>query len=306
MSAAAAGATGRRAASGDHAEAAAQAVRRRRRNRRLGDAALYGFYALTSLFFLFPIFWVVSMSLRTVPELFASPPVWVPADPQWGNYTFVIDSTPIVSYLLNALLLVTVTVVATLAVSLFAAYALSRWRFRGRRLSLVAILAFQLISPVVVAIPLYRVFSELDLINNRIALIAVYTAMFIPFTTWFLKAYLDTIPRQLDEAARLDGASPTQLLWRVLLPLTAPALASAAVLVAVQAWSQFVIPFILLDDRSTYPVSVGLLDYQSSADAVTLHYLAAATVIAVGPVLVLFAVLQRYVVGALTRGAVKG
>ena len=306
MGATAAEAGRRRATHHDAAAAAARTARRRRRNRRLGDASLYGFYALTIIFFLFPVFWVVSMSLRTVPELFASPPVWIPADPQFANYTFVFQSTPIVSYLLNSLLIVVVTVLATLAVSLLAAYALSRRRFRGRRFSLVAILAFQLISPVVVAIPLYRVFSELDLINNRVALIAVYTAMFIPFTTWFLKAYLDTIPRQLDEAARLDGASPTQVLWRVLLPLAGPALASAAVLVAVQAWSQFVIPFILLDDRSTYPVSVGLLDYQSSADAVTLHYLAAATVIAVGPVLLLFAVLQRYVVGALTRGAVKG
>jgi multiple sugar transport system permease protein len=163
-----------------------------------------------------------------------------------------------------------------------------------------------MISPVVIAIPLYRLFSELNILNNYASLTVVYVAVVLPFTTWFLKGYFDTIPYQMDEAAIVDGASRWQILSRILLPVSAPGIATAAILAAVLSWSQFVVPFILLDDRTLYPVSVGLVNLQSDTNAVTLHYLAAASMVAVAPVIVVFVLLQRYIVSALTSGAVKG
>ena len=137
-------------------------------------------------------------------------------------------------------------------------------------------------------------------------MIVVYVAIVLPFTTWFLKGYFDTIPYEMDEAAIVDGATRWQILTRILLPVCTPGIATAGILAAVLCWSQFVVPFILLDDRNLYPISVGIVNLQSTSDAITLHYLAAASVVALAPVVIIFILLQRYIVSALTSGATKG
>ncbi|MGH3090049.1 MAG: carbohydrate ABC transporter permease [Rubrobacteraceae bacterium] len=276
------------------------------RNEKMTRAGLYAAYAVIIAFFLFPIFWIASMSLKTVPQLFATPPVWFPLEPQFQNYSFVLTSTPIGRYLLNSVLIVSLTVFFTILVATLAAYGFSRYKFRFKRSSLLAVLVFQMISPVVIAIPLYRVFGELGLLNTYFTVILVYVAIELPFATWFLKGYFDTIPYEMDEAAIVDGASRWQILTRILLPVCAPGIATAAILAAVLSWSQFVVPFILLDDMTLYPVSVGLVNLQSTTDTITTHYLAAASVVAILPVIVVFVLLQRYIVNALTSGAIKG
>lgn len=276
------------------------------RKEKLVNGLLYLSFAAVILFFLFPIFWVLSLSLKSVPELFATPPIWFSTDPQFENYAYVLQNTPIVSYLLNSAVIVFFTVVIALLVATLAAYGFSRYDFRAKRASLMTVLLFQMISPVVIAIPLYRFFVALNLLNEYASLITVYVAVVLPFTTWFLKGYFDTIPKDLDEAAAIDGCNRLQSLWRILLPVCAPGVASAAIIVAVLSWSQFVVPFILLDDRTMYPVSVGLVNLQSNSSAITLHYLAAASMVAIVPVIAVFVLLQRYIVGALASGAVKG
>jgi multiple sugar transport system permease protein len=276
------------------------------RRERLTRASLYLVYVVITLFFLFPIFWVLSTSLKSVQQLFATPPVWFPLDPRFENYDYVFNNTPIVRYLFNSALIVLLTVVFTLLIAVLAAYGFSRYTFRYKKPSLTAVLVFQMISPVVISIPLYRLFVELGLLNNYVGLVVVYSAVVLPFTTWFLKGYFDTIPYEMDEAAIVDGASRWQVLSRILLPVCAPGIATAAILAAVLSWSQFVVPFILLDDVDLYPVSVGLVNLQSNTDAITLHYLSAASMIAIAPVVAVFVLLQRYIVNALTRGAIKG
>ncbi len=273
---------------------------------RLTVAGLHVAYAAITVFFLFPIFWVLSMSLKSVPQLFATPPMLFPLNPRFENYSYVLSETPIIGYMLNSAGVVLGTVFFTLLIATLAAYGFSRYAFPYKRPSLLAVLLFQMISPVVIAIPLYRLFAALSLLNSFGTLILVYVAVILPFTTWFLKGYFDTIPYQMDEAAIVDGATRWQVLTRILLPVCAPGIATAAILAAVLSWSQFVIPFILLDDRAMYPVSVGLVDLQSNTDAITLHYLSAASIIAIAPVIAVFVVLQRYIVNALTSGAVKG
>jgi multiple sugar transport system permease protein len=273
---------------------------------RLIKAGLYLAYAVVTLFFLFPIFWVLSTSLKSVPQLFATPPIWFPLDPRFENYAYVFTNTSIVRYLFNSALIVLLTVIFTLLISVPAAYGFSRYTFRYKKPALMMVLIFQMISPVVISIPLYRMFVELGLLNNYTGLVVAYSAVVLPFTTWFLKGYFDTIPYEMDEAAIVDGASRWQAFWRILLPVCTPGIATAAILVAILSWSQFVIPFILLDDATLYPVSIGLVNFQSNADAITLHYLSAASIVAIAPVIGVFVLLQRYIVNALTRGAVKG
>ena len=273
---------------------------------RMVRIGLYVAYVIIIVFFLFPLFWVLSMSLKTVPQLFATPPVWFPLPPQFSNYTYVLTNTPILGYLANSAIIVLLTVFFALLVATLAAYGFSRFTFRYKKPSLMAVLVFQMISPVVISIPLYRVFASLHLLNNFASLILVYVAVVLPFITWFLKGYFDTIPYQVDEAAIVDGATRWQVLVKILLPVCAPGIATAAILASVLSWSQFVIPFILLDNRAMFPVSVGLVNLQSSSDTITTHYLSAASILAIAPVIAVFVLLQRYIVSALTSGAIKG
>jgi multiple sugar transport system permease protein len=201
---------------------------------------------------------------------------------------------------------VVLSVLGTLLLAVPAAYALSRFVFPGRRPYTRALLAAQLISPLIIAVPVYRLFIALGLINNYAGLVLVYVAIVAPFITWFLKTYFDTVPRELDEAAAIDGCTPAGGMWRVVLPSARPGIVSAAILAGVTAWSQFAMPFILLDDQDLFPVSVGVVNLKASAGEITTQYLAAGSVMAILPVVVIFVILQRQIVGALTAGAVKG
>ena len=274
-----------------------------------GGTARFGYIAgqlLLIAVFAFPLLWLISLSLKTAPETLASPPSLVPHHPQWGNYSRVLDTTPITRYLLNSLALVVLSVGGALAVGVPAAYALSRFVFRGRRGFSRGLLAAQLLSPLVIAVPVYRLFVSLRLVNNYIGLLLVYVAIIAPFLTWFLKTYFDTIPRSLDEAAMVDGCGRSTAVWRVVLPSAGPGIASAAILGGVTVWSQFALPYILLDSDKLFPVTVGVANLQATAGEITTQYLAAGSVLAIAPVVVLFVFLQRFVVGALTAGAVKG
>lgn len=273
---------------------------------RQGNIGYYLGQLLLIVVFAFPLLWILSLSLKSAPETLQSPPTLLPDQFLWSNYSHVLDTTPIGRYLLNSLLLVACTVAGTLLLGVPAAYALSRYVFKGRRSYTRGLLAAQLISPLIIAVPMYRAFASLNLINNFFGLLLVYIAVVAPFITWFLKSFFDTIPRELDEAAAIDGCSPLGGLVRVLLPTAVPGIVSAGILASVTSWSQFVIPFILLDERDLFPVSVGVVNLQATAGEITTQYLAAGSVMAIAPVLVLFVVLQRYIVGALTSGAVKG
>jgi multiple sugar transport system permease protein len=274
-----------------------------------GAVGIYAGYFIVCLIFLFPLLWVASLSLRPQAELFAFPPRLVPQHPTVAAYRDVLTRSPLALYLLNSAKLVSASVICALAVAVPGAYALSRLRFDRRLLKsliMLGMLAVQLISPLVTALPLYRWFSSLGLINSHIAVVLVYVALSAPFATWVLTGFLDTVPFALDEAARIDGCSRLQSLRLVLLPVMLPGLASTAILLAISTWAQFIVPFVLLTRSDLYPVSVGILDYQSSSDSVSTHLLAAAALLSALPAMLIFVLLQRFIIGALTSGAVKG
>ncbi|OEV26922.1 ABC transporter permease [Streptomyces nanshensis] len=275
--------------------------------RRRTDAAYYAAMLGLVAVFAFPLVWVASLSLKTGPEVLRSPPALLPQDPQWANYAHVLETTPIGRYLLNSVILVAAGVAGALLLSVPAAYALSRFRgrMRGPRAFTRAVLAAQLLSPLIIAVPVYRVFVTLGLINDYVGLVLVYIAVTAPFLTWFLKNYLDTIPTELDEAGRVDGCSRLRALVLLVLPAAKPGLVSAGIVAGVTTWSQFVLPFILVDSPDLAPVSVGVVNLQSTSGEITTQYLAAGCMLAVAPVIVVFAFLQRHIVGALTAGAVK-
>lgn len=267
---------------------------------------LYLFFIVVSLFFLFPIVWMISLSFKSVPELYHMPPMLLPKSLSPANYNFVISNVGILTGLWNSLEICLITIIGTLGIALPAAYCFSRMKFKFSKPLQFIILMFQMISPLVVLIPLYRYFSTLHMLNSYVGLICIYIATSAPFQVWFLKGFIDTIPKELDEAATLDGCTRPSILFRVIIPVIAPGIFSAVLLVFILSWSQFVIPYILISTPSKMPISVMLVNLQSSLTQITTQYLAAASVLAILPTLILFVVLQKYIVSALTSGAVKG
>ena len=255
--------------------------------------------------FLLPQLWMFSLSLKNKAGLFEYPPTWIPRGGSLANYRFVLTHTQVPWYLWNSLIVAACASVATLAVAVPAAYVLSRDRFRGRRPLLAALLVVQMVSPVILLVPIYGIIERLGLIDTRAGLILVYAAMQVPFTVWVLKNFFDAVPSSIVEAARLDGATRARTFWSIVLPIVGPGLGATAVFNLAAYWSEFGLALVLLDSQVRYTMPLGLFSFQSGYDT-DWHLLAAASFIALVPVIAVFVLLQRYFVAGLTAGAVKG
>lgn len=273
--------------------------------KKIKKALLYLVFILILIFFLYPLLWVLSLSFKTVPELFGDVK-FLPNKISIDNYKYVFWKADISRYLINSVIIVGITILGSLIVSIPTAYGFSRFDFKSKKIFIFSILFFQMISPLVIAIPLYKYFSGINLLNNLPSLIIVYIALVVPFTTLTIKGYVDTVPKELDESARIDGCNRFKALMLIIFPVIIPGVVSTTLLIAIKSWSQFIIPFILLDDTKLFPISVGLVNLQSTTDTISTHYLAAASIIGILPTVILFIILQKYIVSAMTSGAVKG
>ncbi|HET6546976.1 MAG TPA: carbohydrate ABC transporter permease [Solirubrobacter sp.] len=273
---------------------------------RRDDAWTYAGLIVVLLFFGIPLLWLVSLSFRNADEILVSTINPVPDDPTLDNYADILRSAQFPRFLLNSAILSAIGSCGAIAVAAPAAYAFSRMRFHGRRFLLVGVLALQMISPLVLAFPLYRYYASLGILNSLLATGLVYVAVLMPLATWMLKGFFDGIPQDLDEAAMIDGASRWRAFRSVILPIAMPALTAVFVITALLAWAEFVIPFILLTGPSHLPISVGILNFQGTYATNATGILAAASVIAVLPAILLFVILQRFIVGAFLAGALKG
>lgn len=267
---------------------------------------IWSLYLIVSLFFIFPVFWAISLSLKMPAEIFQYPPSLWPTQPTLSNYMEVLRDTSMINYLSNSFKLVVFTIVGTLIVAIPGGYSFSRFTFKKKSLFLFIILIFQMISPIVIGIPIYRYYSNLGLLNSYFGLSMVYIAIQVPFATFLLKGGFDSIPIELDEAAKIDGATRFQLLRKVIIPVSLPSIASAIIFISINAWSQFLLPYILLDQDHLYPVSVGILMAQGTFQQISTHLIAAASVLALIPAIIMVLFLQKFILRALTAGAVKG
>lgn len=265
----------------------------------------YVVFTLAAAFFLFPVLWVVSMSLRQPGEVLTYPVQFVPHDVTIQPYVRVLQSSQMITWVYNSLKIAILEVVGIVFVTVPAAYAFSRFDFRGKKYALFGILLFQMISPVVIVIPLYNMMAQLNMLNTHYGLILLYIGLQVPFSIWLLKSYFDTIPGGLDEAARVDGCSRLQTLIYVLLPSMAPGIAVVAIFNFIFSWAEFVMAFTVLGESNLYTVSIGLFSFQGQYST-DWRVIAAASVIAMAPLLIMFIGLQRYFIKGLVEGAVKG
>ena len=274
--------------------------------RRIGDVLTYLVFALALVFFGGPLLWVLSLSIRTQQEVFITSLRLIPETPTLENYVEVLVSAQFSVFLINSLKLAVAGSIGAMVVAAPAAYAFSRLDFRGKSSLLIGVLALQMISPLVIAIPLYRYFARLNVLDSHFSTAMVYIAILVPLATWMLKGFFDGIPPALDEAAMVDGCTRFGAFRRVVLPLILPGLTSVFVLTAILAWGMFEVPYILLSEPSLLPISVGILNFQGNYAATSPNVLAAGGVLAMLPAIATFVILQRFIVRALTSGAIKG
>jgi multiple sugar transport system permease protein len=278
----------------------------RKTRRATGDVLTYLVFALALVFFGGPLLWVLSLSIRTSQEVYITSLRLIPETPTLENYTEVLYTAQFTVFLTNSLKLAVAGSVGAMVVAAPAAYAFSRLNFRGNSALLISVLALQMISPLVITIPLYRYFARLNLLDSHFSTAMVYIAILVPLATWMLKGFFDGIPPDLDDAAMVDGCTRFGAFRRVTLPLILPGLTSVFVLTAIIAWGEFIVPYILLSDPSLLPISIGILNFQGNYAETSQQVVAAGGVLAMLPAIATFVILQRFIVRALTSGAIKG
>jgi len=291
-------------------------------SKRTGDPPhwpLHVFLVAFTLLAIYPLLWVltVAFSGQQVLAFVDLPPdptffdrlravlPW-PEEVSVANFVDVFTEQPFARWLFNSAIVAAATTVVGVFLASTAGYAFSRFRFPGRRAGLMSFLVSQMFPGVLMLIPLYIIIVKwLNLGSSYIGLILVYSTTAIPFCVWMLKGYFDTIPRDLEESALMDGASQVVIFTRIVLPLAKPAVAVTALFSFMTAWNEFVLALTLLDQEEMYTAPVGLRFFVSGFSE-QWGYFAAGALIAAIPVVVLFMFLQRYLISGLTAGAVKG
>lgn len=269
-----------------------------------GYGGLYLFMTLLALLFMIPLLWMLSTSLKGRAEIFAWPPQWIPADPQWQNFSEAFNKYPLARFMLNSTFLVAVNIIGELISVPIIAYGFARLRFPGKRILFILMLTPLMIPGHIKLIPLYALYQQLGMIGTYWPL--VLPAFFgNPFFIFLLVQYMRTIPRELDDAARIDGAGTWTILYRIILPLCVPALTIIVVFTFLWVWNDFMGPLIYLSDFNTYPISIGLAFFRGRY-SVEWNLFMAATLVSILPILAVYFFAQRQLIGGLASIGVKG
>jgi trehalose/maltose transport system permease protein len=270
--------------------------------RRIGFGVIAVAIAVYSLF---PFYWAIVSSLKDGPDLYRVE--FVPASPTLTNYVAVFAEQPFARNILNSAVVAGAAVAIALALAVLAAYALGRIEFRGRRALLIGILAVSMFPQVAILSGLFELVRWLGLYDRLDALIISYLVFTLPFTVWILTTYMRDLPRDLEDAALLDGATPLDLVVRVLLPLLAPAAAATGLLAFIVAWNEFLfaLTFTLSAEARTVPVAIALISGASHFELPWGRIMAASVIVTL-PLIALTLMFQRRIVAGLTAGAVQG
>ncbi len=254
---------------------------------------------------LFPFLWMISTSFKPTSETFTRIPRLIPKSPTLDNYRMVLGETMIPKYFLNSLYVAVLTTAISIVVASLGAYGFSRFRFPGRSPALIMILGVQMFPSQVIIIPLFIVMKNLALLNTHKSLLVSYTTFTLPLTVWMLKGFFDEIPRELEEAALIDGCSKLGAFTKIVLPLSLQGIVASAIFAFIGAWNEFMfaMTFINLEELKTMPV--GLTSFFGRF-TVEWNPLMAASVLFTIPSLIFFALVQRNLARGLVAGAVKG
>jgi N,N'-diacetylchitobiose transport system permease protein len=253
----------------------------------------------------FPVYWMVSTAFKTGPNIFSYTPKWLPIPATLANFGDAIHRQYFWQNVRNSLIVVSVVVVLSLALAFLAALALAKFHFYGRRAFIILIIAVQMVPLNALIIPLYITLSRAHQVNKLSGVIVTYLTFVLPFTIWTLRGFIHGVPRDLEEAAMVDGTTRFGAFVRVLLPLVVPGLVATSIFAFIQAWNEYIMAYVLLSSPEKQTLTVWLASFTTNRGTAWGPLMAGATLTAL-PVVVFFLLVQRKIAFGLTAGAVRG
>ncbi|ENR94614.1 carbohydrate ABC transporter permease [Brucella abortus] len=257
-----------------------------------------------------PGFWIVLSSLRPPVEIMAKPPVWIPQDISLDAYRTMFSGAgaggvPVWDYFRNSIIVSVTSTVVSLIIGMSGGYAFARFRFRGKSATFLGFMLTRSVPGIALSLPLFMVYSRIGIIDTHFGLILTYVALNIPFTTWLIDGFFRQVPKDLAEAAQIDGCTRWQAFWQVEFPLAGPGIASAGIFAFLTCWNEYALASQLTRSVNSKTLPVGLLDYTAEF-TIDRRGMCALAVVMIVPALALTFVIQKHLVSGLTFGAVKG
>ncbi|MEW5818241.1 MAG: carbohydrate ABC transporter permease [Spirochaetota bacterium] len=257
------------------------------------------------LILLFPFFVMLSTMLKSGKEVYSSPPYWIPKKIMFANFVKVWKEYDLLSYFKSSLIIAIGTTILNVLVTVPAAYAAARLRFIGKQVILYFFLVIQMFSQVIVVISLFKIMARLDLLDTYTSLILANTVFTIAFTVWMMNGYFKSIPKEIEEAALIDGCSRVATITRIMIPIAAPGLVTAMIYTFIFAWNEFLFGLTFIQSKPKMPLTLGLYNFVGRWTT-QWEYLTSAAFFALLPVLILFYIIEKRLVTGLAGGAVKG
>ena len=263
---------------------------------------------IVCLFAVFPFLWMISTAFKPSAEVFSYPPSFIPREPHLDGFREILQvASPTFNFLnwaKNSIKISAFTTLFSLIIATMGGYGISRFRFFGRKILAYTILVTQVIPGSVLIVPLYIIMSNMNLLDTSFGLVLAYVTFSVPFCTWMMKGFFDTIPSSLDEAAMVDGAGRFAIFARIIVPLTIPGLLATGIFSFITGWNEFLFASVFMSSYANWTLPVGISSFQGQYETNWATLMAGSLFITV-PVVVVFLVLQKYLVGGMTAGAVK-
>ncbi|MFJ9678766.1 carbohydrate ABC transporter permease [Streptomyces sp. NPDC101194] len=253
----------------------------------------------------FPVYWLIVSSLRPNAEIRSYDQTLWPTSITFDNFSRAIKQPNFGTAIESSLIVCGVAVLGGMLLATIAAFAIGRFRFRGRKFFMIVLLVVQLLPPTAMLIPIYIQLNDLGGLNEYWGVIVIYLVSTLPFATWMIRGFVINIPQELEESAMVDGCSRMGAFWRVTFPLLAPGLAAASIFSLITAWNEYLLAYVVLQDNDKYTLNVWLMNFTTSRGIDYGALMAASTLIAI-PVVAFFLLVQKYMATGLTSGAVKG
>jgi len=272
---------------------------------RPGDLAVWIALAVSLAVALFPIYWMLNTSLKPSSEIFRSPPSFVSAQWSLEAYGEIFRTRPIARYLVNSLIVSAGATILSVVLASLAAYGFTRFFIRGANLFIIFLLFTKMLPETLLVVPYFQLMSTLGLINTYTALILAYSSFALPFSVWMLIGFFRTIPREIDEAARMDGCGPWRIYWRIMLPLSLPVMATASIFSFIWTYDNFLGPLIYLNDINLYTVPLALRAFVDSSGLSAWGQLFAMSTLSLVPLFIFFMFFQRLIIRGVATSAMK-
>lgn len=258
------------------------------------------------IFFVFPVYWMIATSLKTRDDIFATPPKLIPTSPTLSNYQTAIVDENFFDFFKNSMVVTLVVVLISILVAFLAATAVARFNFSFRTGYIIMLLAVQMVPFEALMIPMYGLLNSVGMVDKLPGVMIAYLALVLPFTIWTLRGYIANVPKDLEEAAEIDGCSQSQSFWKILFPLVAPGLVATSVFAFILAWNEYVLANVILLSPGKQTLPLFLVAFQGGQEQIDWGGLMASSVLFALPVIIFFTVVQTRIQKGSLAGGVKG